>query len=97
MDEELAFEPTLRGLERTVEELEEGDLGLDEALAKYEQGVRMLARLHGLLDGAERRIALVTGLDEAGRPLTVPFDATATTGSTSGRASGEDDLKTPPF
>jgi exodeoxyribonuclease VII small subunit len=76
--EALGFEAALEKLERSVEELEGGELGLDGALAEYEQGVRLLAYCRGLLDGAERRVALLTGLDDSGGPETSPFDVTAT-------------------
>ena len=36
------FEKTLADLEKIVDELESGDLTLDESLARYEQGVKAL-------------------------------------------------------
>jgi exodeoxyribonuclease VII small subunit len=74
----MGFEKAIQQLEQTVEALESGELGLDDALANYELGVRMLKRCYGLLDGAERIVAILTGVDAEGRPLTAPFDATAT-------------------
>jgi exodeoxyribonuclease VII small subunit len=90
MDADGGFEGSLHRLERAVEELEGGDLGLDDALAKYEEGVRLLARCHGLLDAAERKVALLTGVDEDGRPATEPFDAAAAVDRGSA-AGGRDD------
>jgi exodeoxyribonuclease VII small subunit len=78
MDPEPSFEDALGRLERIVDELERGAPGLSEALAKYEQGVRLLARCQAELDRAERSVALLTGVDAEGRPLTAPFDAAAT-------------------
>jgi len=72
------FEDALRRLETIVDELERGEPALSEALAKYEQGVRLLARCHGELDRAEQSVALLTGVDEAGRPVTAPLDAAGT-------------------
>jgi exodeoxyribonuclease VII small subunit len=74
------FEVSLEGLERVVSALEAGDLGLDEAIARYEEGVRLLARCRTLLEGAERKVALLTGIDAEGKPITEPFDAAATAG-----------------
>ena len=84
LEPELAatFEDALHQLEGIVDELERGAPGLSEALAKYELGVRLLARCHGELDRAERSVALLTGVDEAGNPLTAPFDASATEAAT---------------
>jgi exodeoxyribonuclease VII small subunit len=68
-----SFEQALSRLERVVKRLEEGDLGLAEALAEYEQGVQMLKQCHALLEKAERRIELLTGVDADGNPILQPF------------------------
>ncbi|MDB5349351.1 MAG: xseB [Planctomycetota bacterium] len=78
MEPEISFETSLRQLEQTVKALEGGDLGLDAALAQYETGIRLLAKCHGLLDAAGRKVALLTGVNEDGSPATAPFDASAT-------------------
>ena len=74
----LEFESALEELEQIVADLESGEPALAGALAKYERGVRLLAHCHGLLEGAERTIALLSGVDDDGRPVSTPFDATAT-------------------
>jgi len=61
-------------LEGIVHELEEGQLGLQEALDRYEQGVKSLRRCYDLLQKAERRIELLSGIDAEGNPVTQPFD-----------------------
>jgi exodeoxyribonuclease VII small subunit len=63
----------LRELERTVANLESGELGIDEALAAYERGVGLLGRCKGLLDVAERKVAVLTGIDEAGQVRVAPL------------------------
>ena len=75
------FEDSLAELERMVRELEDGHLGLDEALTRYEQGVGLIKRCYNQLREAEQRILLVTGMDEAGQPVLQPFrhEATAVT------------------
>lgn len=75
---ELGFEGALRKVAEAVERLESGELELDEALGRYQEGVKLLAHCYHLLDGAERTVALLTGVDPAGNPVTAPFDATAT-------------------
>lgn len=79
--DEMGFEDALERLGRVVEALESGDLGLDAALLRYEEGVRLLGRCRSLLDTAERRVALLTGVDDDGTPHTEPFDAQATVDS----------------
>ena len=77
---DMEFEAALEQLEQIVDELEQGEGDLTKALAKYEQGVRLLAHCHGVLNGAERSVALLMGVEASGRPVTAPFDATATVG-----------------
>jgi exodeoxyribonuclease VII small subunit len=74
MADPVSFEQALTVLEQIVRDLEEGRLGLTESLARYEEGVKLLRQCHGLLEQAERRIELLTGLDAAGNPVTEPFD-----------------------
>lgn len=73
-----SFEEALAELESIARELEQGSLGLDESLQRFEQGVGLLRRCYGLLDSAERKISLLTGFDGAGNPILEPFDASAT-------------------
>jgi exodeoxyribonuclease VII small subunit len=73
-DEELSFEQSLAELEAIVGELESGKLGLSDALARYEQGVKHLKSCHGLLEAAQRRIELLSGVDAEGNPITTPYD-----------------------
>ena len=74
----LSFEQALKRLEEIVHLLEEGDLGLNEALQRYEEGVKLLRQSYDLLQRAERRIELLSGVDAQGNPITQPFDDTAT-------------------
>ncbi|HEV3263112.1 MAG TPA: exodeoxyribonuclease VII small subunit [Gemmataceae bacterium] len=74
----LTFEQALAELERIVRELEDGNTGLEESLARYELGVGLLKRCYGQLCQAEQRILLLTGVDEDGRPITHPFEHAAT-------------------
>jgi exodeoxyribonuclease VII small subunit len=74
----VTFEQALERLETIVHELEDGQLGLDESLGRYEEGIRLLRQCTGLLERAERRIQCVSGLDADGNPITQPFDDRAT-------------------
>jgi exodeoxyribonuclease VII small subunit len=75
---EIRFEAAVSGLEEIVESLERGEPDLAAALAKYETGVRLLTQCYGLLERADRAVALLAGVDQQGKPVTAPFDATAT-------------------
>lgn len=72
------FEQSLADLERVVNALEAGDLGLGEALQAYEEGIKHLKLCHKLLEKAERRIELLSGVDADGNAVAEPFDEHAT-------------------
>jgi exodeoxyribonuclease VII small subunit len=72
-DSTLTFEQTLEQLEKIVGRLEDGRLGLDEALADYERGVKYLKHCYQQLERAERKIELLAGVDQDGTARTTPF------------------------
>jgi exodeoxyribonuclease VII small subunit len=76
--EPLTFEAALQRLGDIVHSLEDGDVGLNEALERYEEGVKLLRQSYDLLQRAERRIELLSGVDAEGNPITKPFDDSAT-------------------
>ena len=74
MEEPKSFEDALVELEKIVGDLEDGDTGLEQALARYEQGVGLLRRCYDQLRKVEQRILELTGKDEAGNPVLRPFE-----------------------
>jgi exodeoxyribonuclease VII small subunit len=72
------FEESLVNLERLVRELEDGRLGLEDALARYEQGVGLIRSCYERLREAEQRILVLSGADADGRPVLQPFQHEAT-------------------
>lgn len=80
------FEDALAALETIVHQLEDGELGLAEALDRYEQGVKHLKHCYALLKQAERKIEVLTGVTEDGTLLTQPFaEASEPLGESAGR------------
>jgi exodeoxyribonuclease VII small subunit len=77
------FEQALSELERLVRELEDGQIGLEESLARYERGIGLLKHCYGQLQLAEQRILQLSGVDQEERPLAKPFQhASADTAKT---------------
>lgn len=72
------FETALQDLETIVAALEDGSLGLEEAMQKFEEGVKLLKTCYAQLENAEQRIETLVAFDDEGRPRFKPFDATAT-------------------
>ncbi len=71
---ERGFEESLAQLDVVVQSLEAGQIGLAESLNQYEQGVKLLRSCYDMLDKAERRIELLSGVDSQGNPIVVPLD-----------------------
>lgn len=70
---ELKFEEALDKLEKIVEELEGGDLSLDESMKRYEEGIRLSKLCSKRLEEAKKKIEqLLKGED--GRLLTKSLD-----------------------
>ncbi len=73
-----SFEEALGELEEIVRLLEDGTLGLEESMRQFEKGIALLRNCYQILEQADQKIQILTGLDESGNPLTAPFDAAAT-------------------
>jgi exodeoxyribonuclease VII small subunit len=86
LTDNLTFEQALAELEKIVHALEDGETGLEEALTRYEAGVRLIKRCYNHLAQAEQRILLLTGEDADGRPALRPFEHTATADSETSEA-----------
>ncbi len=54
-----SFEEALLALEAIVEALENGDLPLEEAVKKYQEGMALAKHCHGLLEEAEKVLTKV--------------------------------------
>lgn len=67
-----AIDQVLGELERVVAELEAGDLPLESALKRFEDGVRLARQGGQLLDAVEQRVEMLL----EGRDGTAPFPST---------------------
>ena len=69
----LDFEASMKRLETIVEELESGELSLEDSIARYEEGVKLSRGLTARLDEAEKRIERLVE-SEGGAPATQPME-----------------------
>ena len=53
MDQKLSFEQALEQLESVVRALESGDLPLEEAIKKYQEGTKLANHCRNLIESAE--------------------------------------------
>ena len=56
---EMKFEDALKKLEKIVGELEDGNLSLDDALARYEEGIRLSKTCAKKLEVARRKVEIL--------------------------------------
>jgi exodeoxyribonuclease VII small subunit len=54
------FEEALRELEEILGQIERGEVGLEESLAKYERGNFLIQHCMGILNAAEKQIELIS-------------------------------------
>ncbi len=66
------FEQSLARLEQIVQRLEQGELGLEESLQQFEQGVKLAQACQGALDAAELRVEQL--IEQNGLQQTLSFD-----------------------
>ena len=57
------FEHTLGELERIVQQLEKGDLSLEESLKQFEKGIHLARLCQDTLSQAEQKISLLSGVE----------------------------------
>ncbi|NIO08375.1 MAG: exodeoxyribonuclease VII small subunit, partial [Deltaproteobacteria bacterium] len=67
------FEDAVEELERVVEQLESGDLSLEDSLAAFENGVRLVKFCNQKLTEVERKIELLVK-DKDGKPQLKPLE-----------------------
>ncbi|MCK4462731.1 MAG: exodeoxyribonuclease VII small subunit [Candidatus Omnitrophica bacterium] len=56
---EIKFENALKKLEKIVEELEGGNLPLEDSLAKYEEGIKLSRICQKKLETAKKKVELL--------------------------------------
>ena len=96
VESDIPFEEALLELQQVVAELEDGAIGLEESMQRFERGTALLRCCYQTLEKAERRIEILTGLDADGNPTTAPFDASATADSSAPSAGRRKRKDTPP-
>jgi len=72
METDLTFEQAFQQLGEVVQQLEGGELPLEQSLALFERGMALAKLCEGKLDDAEQRVQQLVGSDVEG-PLLAPF------------------------
>jgi len=66
------FEQSMKQLEQIVQDLESGDLALEKAIKKFEEGIQLTKFCAKKLDETEKKITLLVE-DEQGNVAESPF------------------------
>jgi exodeoxyribonuclease VII small subunit len=66
------FEQSMKQLERIVQELEDGDLPLEKAIKKFEEGIKLTKLCSEKLDETEKKISILLKNSE-GQMIEKPF------------------------
>jgi exodeoxyribonuclease VII small subunit len=66
------FEQSMKNLERIVQELEDGDLPLEKAIKKFEEGIKLTKLCSEKLDETEKKISILLKNSE-GQMTEKPF------------------------
>ena len=91
MTEKFQFEKALEDLEKIVEAMESGELTLDQALKKYEEGVGLVRACQAKLTEAEKRIEVLTRTLD-GSLKKEAFDPEAQTSRTKKKKLSDDEV-----
>ncbi len=68
------FEQSMKQLERIVRELEAGDLPLEKAIQKFEEGIQLSKQCTDMLDKTEQKISILLK-DQSGNTFEKPFSS----------------------
>jgi len=71
-----SFEASISRLTEIVEQLEQGDLPLEESLRLFEEGVKLSRTSQERLDRAQKKVEELLRVDDEGRAVTAPFATT---------------------
>ncbi|WP_294388014.1 exodeoxyribonuclease VII small subunit [Prosthecobacter sp.] len=72
--EEPSFEEAMLRLDELVASMEDGQLSLEEMISSYEDGVRLLTLCRQRIDGARKRVELISSDLEGEKATLSPFE-----------------------
>lgn len=72
--DEVSFEDAMQRLDEIVAEMEDAQPTLEDMISSYEEGVRLLKLCRQRIDGARRRVELISGDLDGSKASLTPFD-----------------------
>ena len=71
---EIKFEDALKKLEKIVTDLEDGSLSLDDALGRYEEGIKLSRLCAKKLEQAKKKVEILMKSEDGSGGTLRPFD-----------------------
>ena len=71
-EKEQTFEESLEELENIVDQLERGQLTLDESIETFEKGMKLALLCNQKIEDSEKKIEVL--MEKSGKLVTVPFN-----------------------
>jgi len=71
--ESLTFEEAFEQLQQIVEQIEQGQVGLEEAISRYERGMKLIAHCRRILQQAEQKVLQLQSASD-GQVSLEPFE-----------------------
>lgn len=65
MEKEQTFDEAMKDLEQIVQKLEQGDVPLEEALDKFQEGIKLSRYCRGIVEEAEKTVTSMTNEEKA--------------------------------
>lgn len=62
----MSFDDDMKKLDETVAWFEKGGMSVDEALSRFEEGVKLIKQCRAFLDGSKRRVEMLLEECETG-------------------------------
>ena len=59
-EEDMNFEDAMKALEQIANELENGELSLEQSVDKFEEGIKISKKCNEILEKAEKKISILT-------------------------------------
>ena len=82
------FEQAMKRLEEIVEQMESGDLPLEDLIVRYEEGMKLVRICQERRASAEQRIEIITR-NSAGKPVVKEFEPSTTSAPAAPEPKGE--------
>lgn len=62
----MTLEQSFEGIDRIIDELQRGELSLEESFKKYEEGMKLIKNCNDAIDKVEKKLIVIDEKEEGG-------------------------------